>query len=182
MAVLERTSTGPHSHYCSAVSAQATAHTQQLCARVWDVAVDRATHYRVTMRMEAVSPSSRVSGYVAPPRRPKTGWCGGDGEEAAEEGDEEPRCSICLDPFLPGQFLRSLPCKHFFHVNCIDEWLTTSSRCCPEDAPTGPPELEEADTEDENGAEDDGSGGGNLAHRLGLRYACEGRRRAAGGV
>ena len=96
---------------------------------------------------------------------------GGDGEEAAEEGDEEPRCSICLDPFLPGQFLRSLPCKHFFHVNCIDEWLTTSSRCCPEDGLQVLPELEEADTEDENGAEDDGSGGGNLAHRLGLRYA-----------
>ena len=57
-------------------------------------------------------------------------------------------------------------------MNCIDEWLTTSSRCCPEDGLQVLPELEEADTEDENGAEDDGNGGGgNLAHRLGLRYA-----------
>ena len=46
---------------------------------------------------------------------------------------EERTCSICLEPLARGQYARSLPCKHTFHRECIDEWLTTSSRACPED-------------------------------------------------
>ncbi len=47
--------------------------------------------------------------------------------------DMERTCSICLEKFLPGQLVRSLPCSHVFHQDCIDSWLTKSSRACPED-------------------------------------------------
>ena len=60
---------------------------------------------------------------------------------------EERTCSICLEPLAIGQYARSLPCKHTFHAHCIDEWLTTSSRACPED---GLPVLEEVESVSHN--------------------------------
>eukprot|EP00927_Polykrikos_kofoidii_P022243 TRINITY_DN20813_c0_g4_i2.p1 TRINITY_DN20813_c0_g4~~TRINITY_DN20813_c0_g4_i2.p1 ORF type:complete len:398 (-),score=30.09 TRINITY_DN20813_c0_g4_i2:24-1157(-) len=40
------------------------------------------------------------------------------------------RCAICIDDFAVGDFQRTLPCFHRFHVTCIDEWLQRS-RLCP---------------------------------------------------
>jgi hypothetical protein len=67
------------------------------------------------------------------------------GEEAAEEEDDDRRCSICLERFSGGQLMRTLPCSHTFHMSCIDAWLTISSRCCPEDGLPVMPHLEEDD-------------------------------------
>jgi hypothetical protein len=35
-------------------------------------------------------------------------------------------CVICLEPFVPGDRLRVLPCTHSFHIGCIDKWLSGS--------------------------------------------------------
>ncbi|KAK9366694.1 hypothetical protein V1509DRAFT_628793 [Lipomyces kononenkoae] len=40
-------------------------------------------------------------------------------------------CTICFEPFLPGQDLRVLPCHHGFHAACVDPWLLNSSSQCP---------------------------------------------------
>ena len=40
-------------------------------------------------------------------------------------------CAICLDDFKYCEELRLLPCKHGFHINCIDPWLSKSSELCP---------------------------------------------------
>eukprot|EP00747_Dinoflagellata_sp_TGD_P026885 gnl/TRDRNA2_/TRDRNA2_132249_c0_seq1.p1 gnl/TRDRNA2_/TRDRNA2_132249_c0~~gnl/TRDRNA2_/TRDRNA2_132249_c0_seq1.p1 ORF type:complete len:295 (+),score=41.33 gnl/TRDRNA2_/TRDRNA2_132249_c0_seq1:75-959(+) len=44
-------------------------------------------------------------------------------------GDDGMSCAVCLDDFAEGESLRQLPCKHYFHCRCIDEWLTRSKRC-----------------------------------------------------
>ena len=44
-------------------------------------------------------------------------------------------CPICLCAMSKGETLCRLLCKaqHVFHKECIVEWLSTSSRCCPID-------------------------------------------------
>eukprot|EP01098_Paradermamoeba_levis_P017069 TRINITY_DN957_c0_g1_i1.p1 TRINITY_DN957_c0_g1~~TRINITY_DN957_c0_g1_i1.p1 ORF type:complete len:380 (+),score=117.19 TRINITY_DN957_c0_g1_i1:118-1257(+) len=45
----------------------------------------------------------------------------------------EGSCTVCLVDFEIGDKVKTLPCKHYFHENCIDTWLTTSSVNCPID-------------------------------------------------
>ncbi|XP_057786326.1 putative RING-H2 finger protein ATL21B [Salvia miltiorrhiza] len=39
-------------------------------------------------------------------------------------------CPICLSDYQPKETLRSIPeCNHYFHANCIDEWLKLNGSC-----------------------------------------------------
>jgi len=40
-------------------------------------------------------------------------------------------CVICLEEFSPGQQIKILPCRHGFHGDCIDPWLSERSDQCP---------------------------------------------------
>lgn len=40
-------------------------------------------------------------------------------------------CAICLEDYNNGDMLRRLPCKHEFHMVCIDPWLTKWGTFCP---------------------------------------------------
>ncbi|KAF9385008.1 hypothetical protein BGX21_001167, partial [Mortierella sp. AD011] len=40
-------------------------------------------------------------------------------------------CVICLEDFEDEAELRVLPCRHEYHVACIDNWLTTRKKFCP---------------------------------------------------
>ncbi|XP_054915201.1 E3 ubiquitin-protein ligase ZSWIM2 isoform X2 [Poeciliopsis prolifica] len=46
--------------------------------------------------------------------------------------DEGMQCRICLRAFREGQRLRTLPCRHEFHLDCVDPVLLRS-RSCPLD-------------------------------------------------
>ncbi|KAG5030042.1 hypothetical protein JHK82_013637 [Glycine max] len=39
-------------------------------------------------------------------------------------------CAICLSEYQPKETLRSIPeCNHYFHADCIDEWLRLNATC-----------------------------------------------------
>jgi len=41
------------------------------------------------------------------------------------------KCQVCLEDYAELQELRMLQCKHGFHKECIDRWLTEGRNCCP---------------------------------------------------
>ncbi|KAB1225909.1 E3 ubiquitin-protein ligase SDIR1 [Morella rubra] len=43
--------------------------------------------------------------------------------------ENELTCSICLEQVHRGELVRSLPCLHQFHANCIDPWLRQQGTC-----------------------------------------------------
>mmetsp|Transcript_11885 Transcript_11885/g.19857 ORF Transcript_11885/g.19857 Transcript_11885/m.19857 type:complete len:421 (-) Transcript_11885:1309-2571(-) len=38
-------------------------------------------------------------------------------------------CSICLETYDPGDSIRTLPCLHQYHVECVDNWLKRNDTC-----------------------------------------------------
>jgi len=38
-------------------------------------------------------------------------------------------CPVCLEDYKLGQVVRRLPCMHFFHKRCIDQWLQRHGTC-----------------------------------------------------
>lgn len=39
-------------------------------------------------------------------------------------------CPICLSEYQPKEELRTIPeCNHYFHADCIDEWLKLNGTC-----------------------------------------------------
>jgi len=42
---------------------------------------------------------------------------------------EQTDCPVCLTSFNKGEKLKSLPCVHFFHKDCIDTWLSVGHSC-----------------------------------------------------
>lgn len=39
-------------------------------------------------------------------------------------------CPICLSEYQPKETLRTIPeCNHYFHANCVDEWLKLNATC-----------------------------------------------------
>ncbi|ORY48957.1 hypothetical protein BCR33DRAFT_15032 [Rhizoclosmatium globosum] len=50
---------------------------------------------------------------------------------AADAPDGKSDCGICISEFEEQDSVRTLPCKHLFHSNCVDQWLTQGSVTCP---------------------------------------------------
>lgn len=42
---------------------------------------------------------------------------------------EAAECAVCMDSFLHGELIRTLPCCHRFHACCVDPWLTSRWQC-----------------------------------------------------
>ncbi|KAF6994415.1 hypothetical protein CFC21_011121 [Triticum aestivum] len=40
-------------------------------------------------------------------------------------------CCVCISRFRDGEDIRSLPCGHAFHRQCVDRWLALCRRTCP---------------------------------------------------
>ena len=52
----------------------------------------------------------------------------GGGESSLSS--DQTTCSICLEDYSHGQEIRTLPCCHSFHAQCVDKWLA-KNRSCP---------------------------------------------------
>ncbi|XP_051116362.1 E3 ubiquitin-protein ligase SDIR1-like [Andrographis paniculata] len=50
-------------------------------------------------------------------------------QTGTKTGDQELTCSVCLEQVNVGELIRTLPCLHQFHVNCIDPWLRQQGTC-----------------------------------------------------
>lgn len=48
-----------------------------------------------------------------------------------ENNDKFPECSICREKFESDMIVKILPCNHWFHKECITEWLTKYHHKCP---------------------------------------------------
>nr|XP_043639904.1 putative RING-H2 finger protein ATL21A [Erigeron canadensis] len=43
---------------------------------------------------------------------------------------DDDTCPICLSKYKPREALRTIPeCNHYFHLDCIDEWLKLNATC-----------------------------------------------------
>ncbi|KAK9988577.1 hypothetical protein SO802_028816 [Lithocarpus litseifolius] len=52
------------------------------------------------------------------------------GESRELPNPNDNTCPICLSEYKPKETLRTIPeCNHYFHVNCIDEWLKINATC-----------------------------------------------------
>ncbi|GLT89056.1 hypothetical protein SLE2022_070590 [Rubroshorea leprosula] len=49
--------------------------------------------------------------------------------ESMKGSEDELTCSVCLEQVNVGDLVRSLPCLHQFHANCIDPWLRQQGTC-----------------------------------------------------
>ncbi|KAK3850805.1 hypothetical protein Pcinc_042510 [Petrolisthes cinctipes] len=47
-----------------------------------------------------------------------------------EVSSENECCAVCIEPYQVSEAVRTLPCKHEFHKNCVDPWLL-EHRTCP---------------------------------------------------
>ena len=45
------------------------------------------------------------------------------------DNEDDVNCSICLDNFEIGSMICELKCKHYYHKECIDEWLNENNTC-----------------------------------------------------
>jgi hypothetical protein len=43
--------------------------------------------------------------------------------------EDKSTCPICLSNYREGEEIRIIPCIHFYHKSCIDEWLRVSKVC-----------------------------------------------------
>lgn len=55
--------------------------------------------------------------------------------QACNEGCDEVECPMCLEEYVSGEEVLSLPCKHVFHEACLSPWLIKSLQCpmCKQD-------------------------------------------------
>jgi hypothetical protein len=54
-----------------------------------------------------------------------------NGKEDLENDCSLDVCGVCLLDFDDGDELRVLTCRHYFHRDCIDQWLLHSATTCP---------------------------------------------------
>lgn len=50
-------------------------------------------------------------------------------EGSGEEPINNTMCAVCYTEYAPDEEVRALPCLHFYHRECIDQWLLHHRKC-----------------------------------------------------
>ena len=53
----------------------------------------------------------------------------GTGQPGKDADSDVGTCQICLDPYEEGNSVKTLPCFHSYHQDCVDDWLRRSGIC-----------------------------------------------------
>ena len=82
--------------------------------------------------LQATTGDPPVSGSACRGLRVSRGRAGAaQGKRGAAEDGGLGTCSVCLDEFGDGVVVRTLPCLHHFHPQCVDPWLRQQGRSAP---------------------------------------------------
>ena len=54
---------------------------------------------------------------------------GAEMAKGKDENDSCAKCLVCQFPFEDGEQIRILPCQHYFHDSCVDQWLMHKDHC-----------------------------------------------------
>lgn len=97
-----------------------------------DFPVEEPDANTATFHQVASGPTSPIapvqSSMLAPTTRPTLSSSQADQRPSYAQ----PTCPICLDDFVPAETnVRSLPCHHIYHPECIDPFLLQNSSLCP---------------------------------------------------
>jgi hypothetical protein len=53
-----------------------------------------------------------------------------EGEEEKKQGsDEDSKCLVCYCDYEEGETVKTLPCFHKYHKQCIEEWFKVQNFC-----------------------------------------------------
>ncbi|GJY42619.1 zinc finger, RING/FYVE/PHD-type containing protein [Tanacetum coccineum] len=89
---------------------------------------DQGQHQSVNLSAMAITPQTRsTTGLdgITVESYPKTIL-----GESFELPKDDSTCAICLSDYKPKEALRTIPeCNHYFHVDCVDEWLKLNATC-----------------------------------------------------
>lgn len=97
-------------------SSASSANANAVAGRNAGSAIDLTTSPRNTPEKASTSTSTSSSSSVAP--------------ASTEESGAVEDCAICLEPYVEGDEIKTLPCLHAYHSKCIAHWLR-QSRVCP---------------------------------------------------
>ncbi|KAF5954231.1 hypothetical protein HYC85_007087 [Camellia sinensis] len=80
---------------------------------------------------------------------PETNQDSNKADANKKTSEDELTCTICLEQVNRGELVRSLPCLHQFHANCIDPWLRQQGTCpvCKLSVGSGWSESRESETD-----------------------------------
>jgi hypothetical protein len=51
------------------------------------------------------------------------------GQRLEEGSEDRQECSICLESYTDGQEILVLPCLHWFHSVCVQQWMEKHTEC-----------------------------------------------------
>jgi hypothetical protein len=92
-----------------------------------------AMQERLAQFIRAAADQMRNSPHAAVPnvvqQLPTREWVPPSTTSGAEAKQEHITCMVCLSEYERGDVLRTLPCFHSYHRDCIDKWLLQNNKC-----------------------------------------------------